>query len=360
MTAVAAAATSRTTAVVAWARGLARGLASRLETLPGAVWIGRALRLAAPLALLGLVLAQTGADPLRRSAEVLTPGPIAAALGLGLLATVAQALRWRAITLALAPGQHLPVRRAVQECYRAVFLNTALPGGLAGDAVRAWRHRHGGQGRDDGPDHQALDHAGRAPDLRRAAGSVALERLTGTVLLFAGAAVAAIGIDRRLAVATGAVALVAAAVAVPGWRRLPGPARRAALGWSVPALGAWVVLIAVVADRLGTTGGQAIVPLGLLVLAGSSIPLGFAGFGPRETAAAVGFAAAGLPAGSGVATAAGFGVLAVISVLPGGLVLLLDAVTARSRGPARGGQVELDTDVVAEHEPAARGAQRVA
>jgi len=308
----------------------------------------RALRLVGPLALLAIVLRHTGTEPFRQCGAVLGAEPIAAALGLGLVATTAQALRWRAVTIGLAPARDLPAGRALLECYRAVFLNTALPGGLAGDAVRAWRQRHC-----SGTEH---------PDLRLAAGTVVVERLTGTVLLFAAAALTtltALPVDPRLGAATGVVAVAAAVLAAPGWVRLPGRARWAVLGWSALALAAWVALITIAADRLGTTHGRDVVPLALIVLAGSSIPLGFAGFGPRETAAAVGYAAAGLPAASGVATAAGFGVLAVVSVLPGGLVLLVDilrnARTGRA-GASRRGEVELDADVLADLEPSHRGA----
>ena len=63
-------------------------------------------------------------------------------------------------------------REALAECYRASALNTVLPGGVAGDVLRAWRQR------------------ARAPEgWRPAAGSVLADRMTGLCLFLAAAAV---------------------------------------------------------------------------------------------------------------------------------------------------------------------------
>jgi len=325
---------------------------------PGA----RAVRLAAPVLLGAVLVGRLGTEPFLRAGGVLSGVPIGAALLLGLVATTAQALRWRTVATAGADSAasaadapdradaapELTVVAAVAECYRAAFLNIALPGGLAGDAVRVWRR------------------AGRTgPPLRSAAGSVAVERLCGTAVLALGAALAALTVDLRLAAGLLLVAGAAAAVAVPGCARLPPAARGAVLGWSVLVVAALLALFAVTAHRLGTLSGAVdVTTLGLLLLAGGSIPLGLAGFGPREGMAALGFAAAGLPASSGVTTAAAFGVLAVVSVLPGGLILLSGSRPARrpARQPAgsTARQVELDAHVLAHVEPPRGGPQRVA
>ncbi|MFL6152616.1 MAG: hypothetical protein ACJ72B_09560, partial [Ornithinibacter sp.] len=58
------------------------------------------------------------------------------------------------------------------------------------------------------------------------------------------------------------------------------------------------------------------------VLVMSALPLNLAGWGPREGAAAWVFAAAGLGAASGLATAVAFGAIALVGTLPGAALLL--------------------------------------
>jgi hypothetical protein len=60
----------------------------------------------------------------------------------------------------------------------------------------------------------------------------------------------------------------------------------------------------------------------MLVLLAMTIPLTLGGWGPREGVAAWAFAAAGLSAAQGVATATVYGVLVLVSSLPGVAVLL--------------------------------------
>jgi hypothetical protein len=62
-------------------------------------------------------------------------------------------------------------------------------------------------------------------------------------------------------------------------------------------------------------------PLALLVLMGASLP-NVGGWGPREGVTAWAFAAAGLGASLGVATAVVYGVMTFVSALPGAAVLL--------------------------------------
>ncbi len=321
--------------------------AVRARTLPGRERTVLLIRLVVPLLLVAVLVTRVGVEPFLLAGRVVAPVPLVAALVLGLVTTAAQALRWRTVVQGHGGAAELTTSTAVQEYYRSAFLNTALPGGVAGDAVRAWRQR-GGQGR---------------PALRSAARSVVVERTAGAALLFLVAATAAIRVDLRLSAVLLAVSVAATVVAAPGCARLSSPALVAVLGWSVVALAAILGMFAVAAAALGTVPGPLdVLVLGVILMAGTSFPLGFAGFGPRETVAALTFAAAGLPAESGVATAAAFGVLAVVSVLPGGAVLLhasLRPIRDRPREPSVG-QVELDADVVPEVEASGRSAQRVA
>jgi uncharacterized membrane protein YbhN (UPF0104 family) len=277
--------------------------------------LGRALRAAVPVVLLAGLVAHVGTQPFARSLDVLAPAPILAALLLGGLTTVSQAMRWRAVANASGAGSELTRGRAVSECYRSALLNAVLPGGVMGDAIRAWRHR-----------------APRERGLRTSATAVVGERTAGTALLLTAVALVTLPIDRRVAAFFLCGALVAGAVAAPSLRRLPLTGQLAVWGWSLLALAPLVGLFAVATAQLGTVPGpQGAVALGLIVLAGMAIPIGVGGFGPREAVAALAFGHVGLDAQAGVATAAAYGVLAAVSALPGVLVMLLDV---RERRPA--------------------------
>jgi hypothetical protein len=78
-------------------------------------------------------------------------------------------------------------------------------------------------------------------------------------------------------------------------------------------------------------------PLALLVLLAMGLPTSIGGWGPREGAAAWAFAASGLGASQGLATAVVYGVMTLVATLPGAVVLLvgwLGRRAPRSRIPA--------------------------
>jgi hypothetical protein len=88
-----------------------------------------------------------------------------------------------------------------------------------------------------------------------------------------------------------------------------------------------------------------LVPLAMLVLVAAAVPANLAGWGPREGMAAWSFAAAGLGADAGVATSVAFGVMVLVSVLPGAVVLLLGAQRPRARPtPRRNLEREVPSD----------------
>ena len=95
-----------------------------------------------------------------------------AALGIGALTTVCCAWRWSLVAGGL--GVRLPLRTAVAHCYRSVFLNATLPGGVLGDVHRAVRH-----GRDAGDVGRGV----RAVVWERAAGQVVQVAIAVVVLL---------------------------------------------------------------------------------------------------------------------------------------------------------------------------------
>jgi glycosyltransferase 2 family protein len=286
----------------------------------------RSLRLAVPLLLLVALVAHLGTEPFERSLHVLSPGPIVAALLLGGICTVAQALRWRTVAIGYGAADGLTKTRAVQECYRSALLNAVLPGGVMGDALRVWRQR-----------------GARERGLRSSAQAVVGERVAGTALLLAAVAVVTLPMDLRVSGIMAAGAGVAGLIAAPTLKRLSPRDRLAVWGWSLLALASLVIKFALAAMVLGTVPGisEAVV-LALIALAGMAVPVGIGGFGPREAVAAVAFGALGLSAESGVTTAAAYGVLAAVSALPGVVVMFLDSrvgLTAADRVADRGAEL---------------------
>ncbi|GGM08204.1 MULTISPECIES: lysylphosphatidylglycerol synthase domain-containing protein [Micromonospora] len=291
---------------------------------------GAWLRTVGGLALLGLLVWQVGSGPVLAGLRLIDAPVLAAALGLGALTTLCCAWRWSLVAGGL--GVRLPLGTAVAHCYRAVFLNATLPGGVLGDVHRAVRH-----GRDVG-------------DLGRGVRAVVWERVAGQVVLVA-VAVLVLGtlpspVRRFLPAALVVSALVLLGLVLLA-RLLPrsGPSRWArAVRASVADVrggllagrtwpGVLVASVLAVAGHLATflvaartVGAEAplsrLVPLILLALLAMGLPLNVAGFGPREGVAAWAFAAAGLSAAEGVATAMVYGALVLVSSLPGAAVLL--------------------------------------
>jgi uncharacterized membrane protein YbhN (UPF0104 family) len=268
----------------------------------------RILRAVVPLVLLAVLVSHLGTSPFERSLHVLSAGPITIALLLGAVTTVAQALRWRTVAAGYGAADGLTRARAVAECYRSALLNAVLPGGVLGDAVRAWRQR-----------------PARERGLRSSAQAVVGERVAGTVLLMVAVAVVLLPIAPLMSGMALLTAAGAVGVAAPTLKRLDGRAQLAVWGWSAVSLISLVTKFGVAAAALGTVPGVTdVVTLALIVLAGMSIPIGVGGFGPREAVAAIAFAAVGLSADAGVATAAAYGMLAAVSALPGVAVMLFD------------------------------------
>lgn len=299
-----------------------------------------ALQVLLPLLALALLAYQLGLDAFRPALAVLAPAPLLAALLLGAVAVAAQAARWRVVMrgagLSLRPGQ------AFAECYRSSALNVVLPGGVAGDVLRAWRQRTG------------------APrGWRPGAVSVVAERAVGFSLLLAAAAVALATTAPPAVVAGAAVlAFVALVVARPSLRRLRWRDRAAVWAWSALALAALLSLTAVTAAAIGVQESPAVVAaLGLALLAGMSVPLNLGGWGPREATAAVVAMLLGMSPEVGVALGAGYGLLATASVLPG--FLILGGLRRLHRVGHVATQIQLHAHVVAEDEAPHRSAEGV-
>jgi hypothetical protein len=80
-----------------------------------------------------------------------------------------------------------------------------------------------------------------------------------------------------------------------------------------------------------------LVPLAVLALLAVVLP-SIAGWGPREGATAWVFAAAGLGADRGAATAVAYGVLVLAASLPGAIVLVVGWLPRRRESRARSGR----------------------
>ncbi|WP_422735097.1 lysylphosphatidylglycerol synthase transmembrane domain-containing protein [Micromonospora sp. WMMD729] len=280
--------------------------------------------------LLAVLLWQVGGGAFLAGVRLIDAPALAAALLIGVLTTVCAAWRWSLVAGGL--GVRLPLATAVAHCYRAVFLNATLPGGVLGDVHRAVRH-----GRDAG-------------DVSRGIRAVVWERTAGQVVLVGVALVvlAAFPSPVRGYLPAAAALLVAVGLAAVLLARLsPGTGRsrwarglrtavadvRAGLLARRTWLGVLVASAVMVAGHLATflvaartAGSDApltrLLPLTLLALLAMGLPLNVAGFGPREGVAAWVFGAAGLSAAEGVATATVYGALVLVASLPGAAVLL--------------------------------------
>lgn len=286
-----------------------------------------ALRLLLPLVLIGLCLwLSDGRDALQRLSD-LSPGWALATLVLLNAVTLLSALRWRRTAGALGLG--MPRGRAVREYYMAQFVNQTLPGGVLGDAARAARSRQNGP----------MSRAAQAVVLERAAGQagMAVVALSGIGILLAGAGRPApdAGLAATLWVPGAVLAFLLGALLLllasrggrtHGWRAA---ARTALLGqW--PAQMALSLVIAVLTVAAFVTAARAsgsLLPAGKaalvvpLILTAMLLPASVAGWGWREGAAAALFPLAGLSAEAGLAASIAYGLISLLSALPGAFFL---------------------------------------
>jgi uncharacterized membrane protein YbhN (UPF0104 family) len=297
----------------------------------------------AGVSIVAVLLWRLGSGPFLDGVRLIDGRAVGLALGIGALTTVCCAWRWSLVAGGL--GVRLPLRTAVAHCYRAVFLNATLPGGVLGDVHRAVRH-----GRDAG-------------DVGRSIRAVVWERTAGQVVQVAVAVVILFAfpspVRRYLPVAAalvvagglGAVLLGRVLPRGPGrWARALRTARAdirdgllARRKWLGIALASTVVVAGhlvtflIAARTVGATAPLArLVPLMLLALLAMWLPTSIGGFGPREGVAAWAFGAAGLTATQGVATAVVYGALVLVASLPGAAVLLVRRIRVRATVPGEG------------------------
>lgn len=287
---------------------------------------------------LAVVLWQVGSGSVVDGLAALDARVLVLGVGISAVSTVACSWRWRLLARELAVD--LPVWTAVAACYRAQFLNTVLPGGVLGDVHRGVVHA-----RETGRTGRAL----RAVGWERFAGQVVQGVVAVCVLALAPSPVRPLVPWLLLGLGAAGAAVVLVLGRTPDldtwWSRAARVVRddvRTALlvrrSWpgvvaaSLVALAGHVTTYVLAARAVGVDAPVAtLLPLALVVLVAAGLPLNLAGWGPREGMAAWVFAAAGLGAATGLATAVAYGAIVLVANLPGVVVLLV----MRSREPAQ-------------------------
>ena len=268
----------------------------------------RLVRVLAGVAFLAAVLLTTGVGPAVDGLRALDAPTLLAGTALALPATVACAWRWRLVARRLGVG--IDLAPAVTACYRAQFLNTTLPGGIAGDVHRGLVH---------GRTVDAIGRALRAVVVERLAGQLVLAAVAVPVLLIVPSPVRPSLPDAVVGVSVG-VALLSLAL---GIRLLVRSAWPGVVAASVGALACHLATYLLAARAVGVTASAVtLLPLALLVFVAAALPINVAGWGPREGMAAWAFGVAGLGAGPGLATAVAFGAVVLVANLPGAVALL--------------------------------------
>lgn len=297
------------------------------------------LRLAGTIiALLAVWLVADLRAVIDRIAE-LSPTWVALAFLISLPQFALSAQRWRFTAARL--NVRLRLVDALREYYIATMLNNVLPGGVAGDMVRVVRHAR-----------READEARQTPFMA-VAQAVIYERAAGQIVLAGialGGAVMSLFIDppnaRVWPLVVGlALVLAAIALALHLAARLPrgrGRIGRALQGFLLDGHRALLAPDAVVLQVLlsgaivlsyiavfycaGRAIGLALTPSALLtvvplILLAMAIPISVAGWGVREIAAAGLAGMAGLESADAVAVSIVYGLIALVTSLPGAVML---------------------------------------
>lgn len=309
------------------------------------------LRWCLSLAILGSVALLVDIDALLARLDDLSLAWVLLALLISIPQVVLSAWRWR--LTARHMGLRLPLSTAVAEYYLSTFLNQILPGGVTGDLSRAWRHgRHTSQG-------AAL----RAVIIERASGQTALllvalltltlftplrEGLHEALLNTHSALKAHTGLSRPILLMS-LLFMVLAGLGCyyrsPQWlsalrhdlrrglwhRRLWLRQLVSSLAIVLSYMLVFVCCARALGETLPVTTLLALTPPVLMAMA---IPISVAGWGVRESAAALIWMLAGLPAQQGVAISMLYGAVVLLSSLPGMARLLGGRFYCRRRPPS--------------------------
>ncbi|CAM3906681.1 UPF0104 family protein [Vreelandella rituensis] len=257
---------------------------------------------------------------------------------------------------------------ALKEYYLGLLVNQLLPGGVVGDAGRAWRHAQHSRARGS---------AWRAVIIERTSGQMAVVILTLAALLASPVWHAVLGsVGLVVLLALSALLIVAlrwglrkSRLSQHGgprwWQALRQDIQNGLLrpGIWPQQLGASLLVVfsyglvmlcaarAIGADISSTTLLALTPPLLLAML----IPFSIAGWGLREGAAAAVWALVGLPPAQGVAISLAYGVLVLLASLPGVCFMLRHP--HRPVGSPGGQKRHIEQGVVTAGETTHRGAQ---
>lgn len=232
--------------------------------------------------------------------------------------TVASALRWQLTSTQL--GTPIATSNAIGQYYVSMLCNLTLPGGVLGDAGRAWHNR-------------------QEAGLATSTAAVVLERLAGQVAMIAVLAFALVWQLRATVVShpmwwiSGTLAMVLAgfiATRMPqpaGLKRVTGWIHQAWFAHDVRARQFWLTALILAASLLSfyacaqavgvdlsASMALVVLPATLLVMA---LPVSVAGWGVREAGAALIWPIAGVASDAAVAASVAYGIVATASVLPG-------------------------------------------
>ena len=250
---------------------------------------------------------------------------VAAFIALSVPLYLLYAWRWRFTAARL--GVTLPFRHAYFDYYLSTLLNQVLPVGIAGDVVRAARHRA-----------RLGSTSWGAP-----ARAVILERASGFVALVLAVAASAVVWRMRghggFATLPLLVVVLLVLVATVVLARARGATRlgvfakdaRAALvdrgalgaqlGVSLAALALLILMFACAGRAAGVAlDAAAVVQVVPLIFAVTTIPWAFAGWGAREISAAALFGLVGIEPAAAVTVSVTFGILSLVAAAPGLLV----------------------------------------
>ena len=287
------------------------------------------------IAFLALVVAAVDEELLLARIAQLDPAWVAVALVATLPQYLLSAMRWRLTAARL--GVSVPFKTAVAEYYLATLTNQLLPGGVIGDAARAYRH-----GRRLRQDDAVM---GYGPAIR----AVVFERAAGQFVLFLVMVAGLVfwpesdeGANPLFRIV--ALILLVAAIAVfamalllrgplartrfgTGTRRFVAEARYAVLAreviwkqafYSFAILATYLFCFYCAARSLGIAlSFNETVSFIPAILFAMTLPLTIGGWGIREAMAASIWGLADLTPADGVAASVTYGIIVLLSALPG-------------------------------------------
>lgn len=301
------------------------------------------MRFLAPLTLIALLawlISRTDLAALESAFARISASHVILGLALVQIQIIVSALRWRFTAGRL--GGDIPRPLAIREYYVASFLNQSLPGGVAGDAIRAFRMRNAGKG-----------------GWKQPAKAVLMERLSGQMAFFllalCGLAVWPFVLKAGhtwLGVLPTVLGILSAGVVIAlgltiAWRHFPSVRAlmeeaaevflrdRALLvqsGLSLVIVATYVATFFVASDAVGAdlpwAAALTVIPLALIAML---IPVGLGGWGTREVAAMALWPLAGASATEGLAASIVYGAVSLAGAAPGLILLSLEALRRRPR-----------------------------